>query len=173
MATAVAITRPAQTKSTRDYSAHILRRNFLQLLTDLDTATAAELELTWASEGLPGGMGDPAVSKYLRESESAWDRVTDCLAATTAAATGVGNCCVLRKMTYCLRSVLSAESAGEFDREIAAARRLIAETCILPNASVADRDFFTVLQAVAARLDGLDSLDLFRSGAPDPQPNLH
>ncbi|MEY8880334.1 hypothetical protein [Donghicola sp. XS_ASV15] len=167
MANAVATTRTARTKSVPDYTAHILRRCFVQLLERIDTAVAAERELTWAADGQPGGMCDPAVATHLRDAENAWDAVTDCLAATTAAATSAPETCVLRAMTFCLRAVMSSESASEFDREISAARRLIAETCVLPNASVADRDFYQVLQAVAARLDALDNLDLYRAGASE------
>ncbi len=166
MANAVAITRAARTKSVPDYTAHILRQRFVSLLEHIDRAVEAERQLTWATDGQPGGMCDPSVSVYLRDAENAWDKVTDRLSAATAAAAGESDC-ALRRMVFCLRAVLSSETADEFNRELAAARRLIAETCVLPNASVAERDFYQVLQAVASRLDALDSIDLYRSGTSE------
>ena len=171
MAKAVTTTRPARTKSTHDYTGHILRYWFVQSLQHIDTAVTAERSLADAAAGQPDGIWSRVAGTNLRDAELAWDHVADCLSAASDTAGNASSACVLQQMTFALRAVLASESPAEFGKELAAARHLITDARILPDASIAERDFHHVVQTVAARLDALDSLDLYRSGMSDDGPD--
>ena len=145
----------------RDYSTHILRHAFSQLLGALQTAIDAEWTLDRVTDGDRLAVFTPAAGAALRDSENAWDEVTDRLRETTAAAEHAPESYAVRVLVPHMHAVLTSGVGDEFRGALEAAFSHIETSRASLSESVRDRDTRHLLSLAFERLEGLAALPLY------------
>lgn len=160
MAIAVSTTCAKQV-NPRDFSTHILRHAFSQLLGAMETAIDAEWTLDRVTDGDRLAVFIPAAGAALRDSENAWDVVTDRLRETAAAAEHAPASYAVRSMIPHMQAVLTSGVGDEFRGAVEAAISHIETSRAYLSESPRDRDTRHLLSLAFQRLEELAALPLY------------
>lgn len=150
----------------RDFSTHILRNAFSKLLDALQAAIDAEWTLDRVTDGDRLAVLTPDAGAALRDSETAWDEVTDRLRETTGAAEHAPASYAVRVMVPQMHTVLTSGVGDEFHAALEVAFSHIESSRVYLSESAQDRDTRHLLSLAFQRLEGLAALPLYEW--PDP-----